>query len=78
MKKMLLTGIALGLGVAFASAANAQIKIGVAGPITGPNAAATYCQTGRQVMATARPVIQAAQPPMHTVTRAKSQIDCSS
>ncbi|MFL5005649.1 MAG: ABC transporter substrate-binding protein [Microvirga sp.] len=39
MKKMLLTGIALGLGVAFASAANAQIKIGVAGPITGPNAA---------------------------------------
>jgi branched-chain amino acid transport system substrate-binding protein len=39
MKKMLLTGIALGLGVAFTSAANAQIKIGVAGPITGPNAA---------------------------------------
>ena len=39
MKKMLLTGIALGLGLAFASAANAQIKIGVAGPITGPNAA---------------------------------------
>jgi len=39
MKKMLLTGIALGLGVAFASAAKAQIKIGVAGPITGPNAA---------------------------------------
>ncbi len=39
MKKMLLTGIALGLGLAFSSAANAQIKIGVAGPITGPNAA---------------------------------------
>jgi len=39
MKKVLLTGIALGLGVAFASAANAQIKIGVGGPITGPNAA---------------------------------------
>jgi branched-chain amino acid transport system substrate-binding protein len=39
MKKTLLTGIALGLGIAFASAANAQIKIGVAGPITGPNAA---------------------------------------
>jgi len=39
MKKVLLTGIALGLGMAFASAANAQIKIGVAGPITGPNAA---------------------------------------
>src|SRR5215213_8780437 len=39
MKKMLLTGVALGLGLAFSSAANAQIKIGVAGPITGPNAA---------------------------------------
>jgi branched-chain amino acid transport system substrate-binding protein len=39
MKKTLLTGIALGLGMAFATAANAQIKIGVAGPITGPNAA---------------------------------------
>lgn len=39
MKKQLLTGIAFGLGLAFATAANAQIKIGVAGPITGPNAA---------------------------------------
>jgi branched-chain amino acid transport system substrate-binding protein len=39
MKKVLLTGIALGLGLAFAGAANAQIKIGVGGPITGPNAA---------------------------------------
>ncbi|WP_230532499.1 branched-chain amino acid ABC transporter substrate-binding protein [Microvirga roseola] len=39
MKKMLLTSVALGLGLAFSSAANAQIKIGVAGPITGPNAA---------------------------------------
>lgn len=38
MKKMLLTGIALGLGLAFSGAANAQIKIGVGGPITGPNA----------------------------------------
>jgi branched-chain amino acid transport system substrate-binding protein len=38
MKKMLLTGVALGLGLAFSSAANAQIKIGVGGPITGPNA----------------------------------------
>ncbi|AWM89141.1 branched chain amino acid ABC transporter substrate-binding protein [Microvirga sp. 17 mud 1-3] len=36
---MLLTGVALGLGLAFSGAANAQIKIGVAGPITGPNAA---------------------------------------
>jgi branched-chain amino acid transport system substrate-binding protein len=39
MKKVLLTGIALGLGLAFSGAANAQIKVGVAGPITGPNAA---------------------------------------
>ena len=39
MKKLLLTGVALGLGLAFSSAASAQIKIGVAGPITGPNAA---------------------------------------
>jgi branched-chain amino acid transport system substrate-binding protein len=39
MKKMLLTGVALGLGLAFATAASAQIKIGVGGPITGPNAA---------------------------------------
>ncbi|WP_187144454.1 branched-chain amino acid ABC transporter substrate-binding protein [Microvirga massiliensis] len=39
MKKMLLTGVALGLGLAFSSMAQAQIKIGVAGPITGPNAA---------------------------------------
>src|SRR3954449_9381145 len=39
MKKMRLTGVALGLGLAFSSVANAQIKIGVAGPITGPNAA---------------------------------------
>jgi branched-chain amino acid transport system substrate-binding protein len=39
MKRMLLTGVALGLGLAFSTMANAQIKIGVAGPITGPNAA---------------------------------------
>ncbi|WP_160882599.1 branched-chain amino acid ABC transporter substrate-binding protein [Microvirga makkahensis] len=39
MKKLLLTGVALGLGLAFSSAASAQIKIGVAGPITGANAA---------------------------------------
>jgi branched-chain amino acid transport system substrate-binding protein len=39
MKKMLLTGVALGLGLAFSSVAQAQIKIGVAGPITGANAA---------------------------------------
>jgi branched-chain amino acid transport system substrate-binding protein len=38
MKKYLLTGLVLAAGLAFAGAADAQIKIGVAGPITGPNA----------------------------------------
>jgi branched-chain amino acid transport system substrate-binding protein len=36
---MLLSAVALGFGLAFAGAASAQIKVGVAGPITGPNAA---------------------------------------
>jgi branched-chain amino acid transport system substrate-binding protein len=39
MKKTLLAGVALAGVLAFASAAQAQIKMGVAGPITGPNAA---------------------------------------
>jgi branched-chain amino acid transport system substrate-binding protein len=39
MKKTLLAGVALSLGLAFSGAAFAQIKLGVAGPITGPNAA---------------------------------------
>lgn len=39
MKKLLLSGIALGAVLAFSGVANAQIKLGVAGPITGPNAA---------------------------------------
>ncbi len=39
MKTGLLTGIALGLGLAVSGAAQAQIKLGVAGPITGANAA---------------------------------------
>jgi branched-chain amino acid transport system substrate-binding protein len=39
MRRMLLTSVALGLGLAFSSVAHAQIKIGVAGPVTGPNAA---------------------------------------
>lgn len=39
MKKLLLSSIALGAVLAFSGAANAQIKFGVAGPITGPNAA---------------------------------------
>jgi len=38
MKKTLLAGIALGLGLAFSGVAHAQVKIGVAGPITGNNA----------------------------------------
>lgn len=38
MKKMLLTGIALGLGLAFSGAANAQIKLGLGGPFTGSSA----------------------------------------
>ncbi|MCU4180544.1 branched-chain amino acid ABC transporter substrate-binding protein [Bosea sp. BH3] len=39
MKKLLLGGIALGAVIALSGAANAQIKVGVGGPITGPNAA---------------------------------------
>lgn len=39
MKKILLGGIALSAMVAFAGGAQAQIKLGVGGPITGPNAA---------------------------------------
>lgn len=39
MKKHLTTGLILAAGLAFAGAANAEIKLGVAGPITGPNAA---------------------------------------
>ena len=39
MKKLLLAGIALGATLAMAGVASAQIKLGVAGPLTGPNAA---------------------------------------
>jgi branched-chain amino acid transport system substrate-binding protein len=38
MKRITTLGLALGLGLAFASHANAQLKMGVIGPITGPNA----------------------------------------
>jgi branched-chain amino acid transport system substrate-binding protein len=38
MKKYWLTGVVLAAGLAFAGAANAQMKIAVTGPITGPNA----------------------------------------
>ena len=39
MKKITTLGLALGFGLALAGAAQAQIKFGVAGPITGANAA---------------------------------------
>ena len=39
MRKFVVTGIAAVAGLALASAASAQIKVGVAGPLTGPNAA---------------------------------------
>ena len=39
MKKYWLSGVALAAALAFSGAASAQIKFGVAGPITGPNAA---------------------------------------
>ena len=38
MKKYWLSGLALAAGLTLAGAASAQIKMGVAGPITGPNA----------------------------------------
>jgi branched-chain amino acid transport system substrate-binding protein len=39
MKKLTTLGLALGVAVAMSSAASAQVKFGVAGPITGANAA---------------------------------------
>ena len=39
MKKIWLTSVALAAGLAFSGAAYADVKLGVAGPITGPNAA---------------------------------------
>src|SRR4029434_3022078 len=39
MKQWLTLGLAFGLGLAFADGASAQIKLGVAGPITGGSAA---------------------------------------
>jgi len=39
MKKTLLAGVAMAAALTLSSVAQAQIKIGVAGPITGPNAA---------------------------------------
>ena len=39
MKKLVLSSVAVAAMFALAGTASAQIKIGVAGPITGPNAA---------------------------------------
>src|SRR5487761_426777 len=39
MKRITTLGLALGLGFALAGAASAQVKFGMAGPITGPSAA---------------------------------------
>src|SRR5207302_11181434 len=39
MKPSLTLGLALGFGLAFANGASAQVKFGVAGPITGGSAA---------------------------------------
>lgn len=39
MRKFWLSGVALAAGLAVAGTASAQIKVGVAGPMTGPNAA---------------------------------------
>src|SRR4026208_104974 len=39
MKKVIWPALAIAAGIAFASGASAQIKMGVAGPLTGPNAA---------------------------------------
>jgi branched-chain amino acid transport system substrate-binding protein len=39
MKRLTTLGLALGAAIAFAGTAQAQLKMGVAGPLTGPNAA---------------------------------------
>ncbi|MGU3493025.1 branched-chain amino acid ABC transporter substrate-binding protein [Xanthobacteraceae bacterium A53D] len=39
MRKLLIAGLALGAGLAFAAGAQAQVKMAVAAPMTGPNAA---------------------------------------
>ena len=38
MTKRLMAGLALGFGLALTGAAQAQVKLGIGGPITGPNA----------------------------------------
>ena len=39
MKKLIPLGLAVGLGLTLAGTAEAQVKLGIAGPLTGPNAA---------------------------------------
>ncbi len=39
MKKLIPLGLAVGLGLVLAGTAEAQVKLGIAGPLTGPNAA---------------------------------------
>src|SRR6476659_11239916 len=39
MKKVFWPALAIAAGIAYASSASAQLKVGVAGPLTGPNAA---------------------------------------
>jgi branched-chain amino acid transport system substrate-binding protein len=39
MKKLIPLGLAVGLGLMLAGTAEAQVKLGIAGPLTGPNAA---------------------------------------
>ena len=39
MRKWLTLGLAFGLGLAFAHTASAQVKLGIAGPLTGGSAA---------------------------------------
>ena len=53
MKRITTLGLALGLGFAVAGTASAQVKFGMAGPITGPSAA-TGAQTTRNLQLTAR------------------------
>jgi branched-chain amino acid transport system substrate-binding protein len=39
MRKLIPLGLALGLGLTFTGSATAQVKLGIGGPLTGPNAA---------------------------------------
>ena len=61
-------GLALAIAVATAGAASAQIKMGVAGPITGPNAA-----FGAQLRtASSRPPTTSTRPAASSARRSRS------